>query len=295
MVRLRSLVLAVGILVLLSTSCGGGRVIKPPPVIPQPEQPPPEPEAHFALSIAPTFEDSRVCRFTLEWNEVLGVAANENGAQVPDGIVLDVDGEGELSEQELDLGYATEGEEGMSVLSFVLEYPEAGTCAAVATARATGKEFEATATVSVKEPFAIKPEDVFPPDILGPEDYEYYDIVTWWSPQWRQWVEIHEGMVHIRFTGPGVGFGAPVFDSPDYETASFDEQVERFRQRGTFQCLIDLGFEFLDVLPLEGWECPFKLPDYLTFEEAHLVLAGIFDEIALVMPQEFCGIPLGPY
>jgi|GEM_PF-3946777 len=295
MVRLRSLVLAVGILVLLSTSCGGGRVIKPPPVIPQPEQPPPEPEAHFALSIAPTFEDSRVCRFTLEWNEVLGVAANENGAQVPDGIVLDVDGEGELSEQELDLGYATEGEEGMSVLSFVLEYPEAGTYTGVTTALADEKEFEATATVSVKEPSAVKPEDVFPPDILDREDYEYYDIVTWWSPQRREWMQIYEGMVEIRFTGPGVGFGAPVFESPDYETVSFDEESERFRQRGTHQCLVDLGFECLDVLPLRGSECAYELPDYLTFEEAHLVLAGIFDEIALVIPDECCLIPFGPY
>jgi len=271
---------------ILAACGGGGRVIKPAPVIPQPEEP--EPEAHFALSIAPTFEDSRVCRFTLEWNEVLAAATNENGAQVPEGIVLDADGDGALVEQELDLKYATEGEEGMSVLSFVLEYPAAGVYTAVATAHAAEKEFEVTATVSVEEPSAIKPEDVFPPDILDPEDYEYHDIVMGWSPERGEGIEIWEGMVHVRFSGPGVGFGAPVFDSPDYETVSFDEESERFRQRGTFQCLIDLGFEPFDEPPFTCYlVCPFDLPHYLTFEEAHLVLTGIFDEIALVIPQEY--------
>ena len=291
-----ALVVAVVAVMLLAACGGGGRIIKPAPVIPQPEQPEPQPEAHFALSITPTFQDSRVCRFTLEWNQVLAVAANENGAGVPDEIVVDADGEGQLSEQELDLEHATEGEAAMSVLSFVLEYPEAGTYTAVATAYSAEEEHEATATVSVKEPSAIKPEDVFPPSILDPEDYEYYDIVMWRRPESGEWVEIYEGSLDVQFTGPEAGLGGCLFDTPDYETVSFDEESERFRQRGTYQCLIDLGFETFEEPPFSFYlVCTFDLPHYLTFEEAYLVLPAIFDEIALVMPHEFDWVPMSPY
>jgi len=275
-------------LLTLAACGGGGRIIKPAPVIPQPEQPEPQPEARFALSITPTFQDSRVCRFVLEWNQVLAVATNEQGAGVPDEIVVDADGEGQLSEQELDLEHATEGEAAMSVLSFVLEYPEAGTYTAVATAYSAEEEHEATATVSVKEPSAIKPEDVFPPSILDPEDYEY-DVGVYWYPEPGERVGIIEGFAKVYFRGAGLPFELGYVDVTDFQTFDFDEEADRIRQRGTYQCLIDLGFEPLDEF---GWfgSVFFKLPHYLTFEEAYLALPDIFDDISSVEPDFFFDI-----